>query len=414
MKRVYYSAIKKFGLLRRLSRLLYTFFVRINYKVNTARVKTDDKTILFGAFNGKSYCDSPKQIFLAMQRDDFFKEYKFIWVMDHPEKYKYLMDFPHTAIVKNGSVEYERALKKSRYWITNFRVDYYLPGENQCYIQCWHGTPLKKLGYDIDYCNNSLNSVEEFREKYLIDGKKFTYILSPSPFTTEKFTSAFNLKALGKENAVIEQGYPRNDYLYNYTQQQVQALRQSLKIPVGKKVILYAPTWRDNSHESGIGYSFKPQADFDMLRKRFGEQAVILFRAHYFIASRFNFDKYSEFVYNVSDFDDIAELYVISDVLITDYSSVFFDYANLTRPMIFYMYDLDEYVGQIRDFYFPLSELPGDIVKTDDELAASIKRALDDFVPDERYMRFKGKFNPHDDGGSSARVIDRIFKGEEK
>ncbi len=414
MKRLYYWVIKKSGLLRRLSRLLYTFFVRANYKLNTARIITDEKTILFGAFNGKSFCDSPKQLFLEMQRDEFFNEYKFIWAMDHPEKYGYLTGYPRTVVVKNGTVEYERALKKSKYWITNFRVDYYLPAKNQRYIQCWHGTPLKKLGCDIDYCDNSLNSVKEFREKYLIDGKKFSYLLSPSPFTTEKFTSAFNLKAFGKETAIIEEGYPRNDYLYSYERQQAQEIKRSLKIPEGKKVILYAPTWRDNSHESGVGYSFKVGADFDMLQSALGGGAVILFRAHYFIASRFNFDKYEGFVYNVSDYDDIAELYVISDVLITDYSSVFFDYANLTRPIIFYMYDLDEYVGKIRDFYFPLSELPGDIVKTDDELLVSIKKALGEFVADERYMRFKKKFNPYDDANASARVIKRIFKGENK
>lgn len=412
MKRFYYSLIKRNGFIRKLSRIVYTVLVRVLYFADTAAVKTDEKTILFGAFNGKSYCDSPKQIFLAMQGDKYFSDYRFIWVMDNPDKYKFLEEYPKTRVVRSKSREYERALKLSGIWITNFRIDYYLPNKKQRYIQCWHGTPLKKLGFDIEYCDNSLNSVKEFREKYLIDAKKFTYILSPSPFTTEKFTSAFNLKALGKEGAVIEEGYPRNDYLYNCTPDEAEKIKASLDIPKDKKIILYAPTWRDNSHESGVGYSFKSEADFDMLRGKFGNEAVILFRAHYFIASGFDFDKYKGFVYNVSDYDDIAELYVISDILITDYSSVFFDYANLTRPIIFYMYDFDEYVGQIRDLYFPLSELPGDIVKTNGELAGSLEKALGKFTPDERYMKFKKKFNPYDDGNSSKRVTDRLFKGE--
>lgn len=414
MKKLIYSVIKKNILIRKLLRLVYTGYIRIRYLFVTADVKTDSKTVYFGAFNGKSYCDSPKQIFLAMQNEVFFSDYNYIWSLNKTEEYAYLKSFNNTSVVRAKSRNYLRALKKSGVWITNYRIDYILPNKKQRYIQCWHGTPLKKLGFDIDYCDNSLNSVHEFREKYLIDAKKFTYLISPSKFTTEKFTSAFNLKALGKENAILEVGYPRNDYLYNYTQKEAQEIKKHLCLPEGKKVILYAPTWRDNSHESGVGYSFRTQTDFDMLREKFGDETVILFRAHYFIASKFNFDKYKGFVYNVSDYDDIAELYVISDVLITDYSSVFFDYANLSRPIIFFMYDLEEYVGQIRDFYFPLSELPGDIVKTNDELADSIEKALGGFMPDRRYMDFKNKFNPLDDGNASNRVLNRLFKGEQK
>lgn len=412
MKKYFYALIKRNELIRKLSRISYTVLLRVVYFINTLFIKTDSKTILFGAFNGKSFCDSPKWIYLAMLHDEAFSQYQFIWGMDNPKKYSFLLEYPRTRVVKTKSRGYEKALKKSGMWITNFRIDYYLPNKKQRYIQCWHGTPLKKLGYDIDYCDNSLNSVKEFREKYLIDAKKFTYILSPSPFTTEKFTSAFNLTALGKESAIIEEGYPRNDYLYNYTANEAEKLKEELNIPKDKKVILYAPTWRDNSHKSGVGYSYQSEADFERLQKEFGDKAVILFRAHYFIASGFDFDKYKGFVYNVSDYDDIAQLYVISDILITDYSSVFFDYANLTRPIIFYMYDFDEYVGQIRDLYFPLSELPGDIVKTNDELLISIKKALNGFTADEKYFNFKRKFNPYDDGNSSKRVIRRLFKGD--
>lgn len=412
MRKYFYAIIKRNQVIRKLSRLSYTILLRVMYFFNTSFIKTDSKTIFFGAFNGKSFCDSPKWIYLAMLNDEFFSQYQFIWGMDNPKKYSFLEKYPRTRVVKTKSRGYEKALKKSGMWITNFRIDYYLPNKKQRYIQCWHGTPLKKLGFDIDYCDNLLNSVKEFREKYLIDAKKFTHILSPSPFTTEKFTSAFNLKKLGKESAILEEGYPRNDYLYNYTADEAEELKEELSIPKDKKVILYAPTWRDNSHESGVGYSYKSEADFDRLLQELSGSAVILFRAHYFIASKFDFDKYNGFVYNVSDYDDIAQLYVISDILITDYSSVFFDFANLTRPMIFYMYDFDEYVGQIRDLYFPLSELPGDIVKTNDELLISIKKALKGFTPDEKYFNFKQKFNPYDDGESANRIINKLFKGE--
>ena len=137
--------------------------------------------------------------------------------------------------------------------------------------------------------------------------------------------------------------------------------------------MLYAPTFRDNQHD-GSGYTYDTHLDFDRLREEFGDEYVILFRAHYFVANQFDFSRYEGFVYDVSALDDITPLYLISDLLITDYSSVFFDYANLKRPVLFYMYDLEQYANDIRGFYFSLDELPGPILKTEDELVDAIRR----------------------------------------
>ena len=93
--------------------------------------------------------------------------------------------------------------------------------------------------------------------------------------------------------------------------------------------------------QAGIGYTYKTEVDFDKLKANLGDEYIILFRAHYLVANSFDFDKYKGFVYDVSKVNDINHLYVISDLLVTDYSSVFFDYANLKRPEIFYMYDLE-------------------------------------------------------------------------
>ena len=117
--------------------------------------------------------------------------------------------------------------------------------------------------------------------------------------------------------------------------------------------------------------------DFDSLKKKFGEDIVILFRAHYFIADKFDFKKYKGFVINVSDYDDINDLYIISDILITDYSSVFFDFANLKRPMIFYLYDFDDYKNNMRDFYFGTAMLPGITVNEQTRLEDSLKNIID-------------------------------------
>jgi len=163
-------------------------------------------------------------------------------------------------------------------------------------------------------------------------------------------------------------------------------------------------------HEAGVGYIYHTAVDFDRLRDQFGENTVILFRAHYFVANSFDFKKYEGFVYNVSDYDDINDLYIIADLLITDYSSVFFDYANLKRPIIFYMYDLESYKTQLRDFYIDLEELPGPIVENEEDLMTAISLS-DTFVYDERYKRFNEKFNTYDDGHASERVVKRLFGG---
>ena len=176
-----------------------------------------------------------------------------------------------------------------------------------------------------------------------------------------------------------------------------------------KKVILYAPTWRDNQHTSGQGYTYKTEVDFDKLREELGDDYVILFRAHYLVANSFDFDRYRGFVEDVSSYSDINELYIAADILITDYSSVFFDYANLRKPVIFYMYDLEEYANDIRGFYISLDELPGPVVRDEEALIKEV-RACDEWKPDEKYEQFCKKYNPKDDGHASERTLARIIQ----
>ena len=142
---------------------------------------------------------------------------------------------------------------------------------------------------------------------------------------------------------------------------------------------------------------------------------IILFRTHYFVANYIDLSKYEGFVYNVSTYDDINDLYIISDLLITDYSSVFFDYSNLKRPIYFYMYDFDEYKNNLRDFYIDLSELPGPITKTQDELMDELKNIS---TYESRYREIYDKFNARftylEDGHSSVRVIEQCILSESK
>lgn len=404
---------KKNLLFRNLFRKILYIYRYIIFKITTIGLKVDNKIVIFGCFGGKSYTCSPKAIYEYMLADNKYNDYTFIWSFKEPTKYEYLLKNKNTIIVKQASKRYYKYLAKAKYWIFNYKIaEHIYPKKNQVFLQCWHGTPLKRLGCDLIHFDNALNTIDAMKKRYKIEAKKFSYFISPSKFATEKFRSAWNLKEVGKENIIIEQGYPRNDFLFNYTNEDVQKIKKELGIEnINKKIILYAPTYRGNQHEAGVGYTYKEEVDFERFQKELQDEYIILFRPHYFVSNTFNFEKYKGFVLNASDTDDINDLYIISDILITDYSSVFFDYANLKRPMIFHMYDLEHYRDKSNGFYFDLEEeLPGKITKTDDELLKEIKRISKEFKCDTKYMKFNEKYNYLDDGQASKRIVEKIIR----
>ena len=246
-----------------------------------------------------------------------------------------------------------------------------------------------------DYAEKN-GSLREVRENYLEETIRVTHMPSPSGFYSEKIASAFHLKEEGKEQVLLELGYPRNDELVAVTDAACKNVRRTLGIPEGKKVILYAPTWRENQHLPGEGYQFQLPVDFKRWREVLGDEYVILFRAHYFISNSFDFVAFSGFVYDVSQMDDINPLYLAADVLITDYSSVFFDYANLRRPILFFMYDYEQYKHEMRDFYFDIHMLPGPVLMDQEEVLKTLKN-LPDVVDkyEKKYVEFNNVFNPH-------------------
>lgn len=369
-----------------------------------------DKMIIFESYMGRQYSCSPKALYEEMLNNEEYKDYIKIWAFKKPGEYEDLLNNENTFIVKYKSEEYYKAYSQAKYWVSNSRIPNEIKKDDkQVYIQCWHGTPLKKLGFDIENYVGTKTSTKDLYRNYRIDAERYNYIISPSKFFTEKITSAFNLKSIGKENVFVEKGYPRNDYLYTFTNEDNKKIKSKLNIPTDKKVILYAPTWRENQHKPGVGYTYDLGLDFDLLKKQLEKDYVILFRAHYFISNLFDFKKYEGFIIDASKYDDINHLYTVSDMLITDYSSVFFDYANLKRPILFYMYDFEEYKNKMRDFYLSIDELPGHIIKDEDYLIDEIKRMSNYFTYDKKYMEFNKKFNPYNKP-CSKNIVNYIIK----
>ena len=401
---------KKNVVFRKMIRFFRLFFKKLNYLKYKLKYKIDDKTIFFEVYDGRNYTCSPKAIYEKMLTMKEFKDFKFVWAFNEPSKHDVMKD-KRLVIVKTNTKDYYKYISSSKYWIVNSIMDECITKKKgQVYVQCWHGTPLKRLRYDIEVNGAVLNTIEEIRKRNDRDAVKFDYFISPSKYCTEKFTSAFNLVALGKKDIIIEEGYPRNDSLFNRNKKEVDKIKDKLGIPKDKKVICYLPTFRDNQHTSGVGYTYNLAIDFDSLKKRFGKDYVILFKPHYFIANKIDLSKYKNFVYNVANYDEINDIYLASDLLITDYSSVFFDYANLNRPVMFYMYDFDDYKNNLRDFYISLDELPGPIAKTQKELEDYIVN-IDKSISKHKktYDKFNDKYNYLDDGNASERVIRVVF-----
>jgi len=390
-----------------------TYKQKRNYMKYYKKYNVDDKLVVFEAFNGRKYCDSPKNIYLRMLEEPKYKDYKFVWAFTNPDNFKFLESNRNTTVVKYHSDEYKKTYASAKYWFTPSRLpDYIVPKKDQVYVQCWHGTPLKRLGFDIKVeGKNALHTVKEWSYLYEYDASRYSYMVSPSKFCSDCYRSAFNLSHVGKENCIIEKGYPRNDSLFTFDKKYVDSLKKKLGIPKDKKIILYAPTWRDDQYKKGTGYSYNMALDFDKFRDKFSDEYVLLFRTHYLIAEIVDLTKYEGFIYNVSDYSDINDLYILADMIITDYSSVFFDYANLKRPMLFYMYDLDDYKNNARDFYFSLDLLPGPIVEKEEDLYKEIKN-IDKYWDKykDKYEKFNKKFNYLDDKDASKRVLDEIIK----
>lgn len=347
-----------------------------------------------------------------MLQDTRFKNFTFVWCFINTKPYQSLLQDPRTRLVMHSSHEYFHAYTRAKYWVVNSMIPLQIAKRRQqVMVQTWHGTPLKRLRGDIvEGTQATLNTHDDVVTKNRLDSQRYDYFITPSPHTTKNFVSAFALPVEQRPRLILETGYPRNDYLHAYAAVEPEAIRRKLGVPEGKKVVLYAPTWRDDQYNPELGYVYEPPIDFTELRADLGDEYVVLFRAHYFIADTYDFSRHEGFVYNVSSVDDINELYLISDVLVTDYSSVLFDFANLRRPMIFYMYDKDHYQKELRGFYFAPEELPGEIVTTQKQLTTHLK-SLEGYQKKtgEKLARFRKVYNPLDDGKATNRVIDIVW-----
>src|SRR5699024_3405404 len=171
------------------------------------------------------------------------------------------------------------------------------------------------------------------------------------------------------------------------------------------------PTWRDDQYHGPGQYKFLLQSDLNRSREELNDEYVIALRMHYFISDNLDLSEFEGFAFDFSKYNDINDLYISSDILITDYSSVFFDFANLQKPILFYTYDLDKYKDVLRGFYIDMEkDLPGPLLFDSEQVIDSIKH-VDSIKRNykEKYDKFYNTFCKLEDGKATERVVKTVF-----
>ncbi|MBR8742476.1 CDP-glycerol glycerophosphotransferase family protein [Nocardiopsis sp. MG754419] len=356
--------------------------------------------VLFDTYTGRQYSDSPQSIYAELRGRGQWADYPMSWLVADGQ-----VRLPEDLTpVRHKGEEYHRELARSRYLVTNSRQpNWFHRHPDQTVVQTWHGSMLKRIGFDVD---NIRGKSRDYFDKLAWETRQWDYLVSPSPWATPILRSAFRF-----EGEILETGYPRNDIFFAADRERVaERTRRLLGLPEGKKVVLYAPTWRDDKYYTRGKHKLDLHLDLRRMYEKLGDDHVLLVRRHPRVVDSVPIVG-EDFVYDVSLYPEIMELFLITDVLITDYSSMMFDFANTGRPMLFFTYDLEGYRDNLRGFYFDFEETaPGPLLTESDDVIAAL---LDIDEVAERsgasYRAFVEQFCPLDDGHAAARVVDRVF-----
>lgn len=348
-------------------------------------VKTDEKLVVFLSFMGTKFNDSPKVIYDYIKAHHEYDKLKCVWVFVHPE------DYPELDTVKIDTLRFFLTALKAKYWISNTQFERGLSFKKKAtrYLYTAHGAGFKLCGnsapgrHDFDYSSVNVLCVESEYEKMI-------------------FRSSFN----AREESFLACGRPYSDALWNATEEEKQRIKERLNLPNDKKVILYAPTWRDSTN-SGASYDLAPPIHFDLWEKELRDEYIVLFRAHH-ITTKILGVQFNDFVVNVSDYNDVNDLMIVSDILISDYSSMITDYAILEKPIISFAYDYDTYIKE-KGTYIDLEEkLPNGICRTEEEVLGQIRR-MDFHAEEKKAKLFKKQFNQY--GGNAVQEsVKALFK----
>jgi CDP-glycerol glycerophosphotransferase len=371
---------------------------RVEFPAFRARGLRDE--VLFESYESRAYADNARAVFEELARRDTGLTCRWV-VLDGQTE---LPD--GLEPVRRHSREHYEALARSRYVVVpNYRPlrDWLTTPQDQVVVQTWHGAPFKKIGFDNE--RGERTSSRDYHDRLLRESARWDYLLSPNPPSTPILRGAF-----GFDGKMLETGYPRTDIFFRPDRDEIaERVRSRLGLPPGKKVALYAPTMRDDLRYGGNRFSLDLRLDLEKARIALGDDHVLLVRRHAKVVDTITTAD-GEFARDVSLWPDVNELLLATDVLITDYSSLMFDFADTGRPMLFFTYDLEDYRDRLRGFYFDVHRVPGPLLMTSDEVIAGIREAEQLRAEhDPAYRAFVRDFCAWDDGGAAARFVDEVF-----
>ncbi len=355
---------------------------------------------VFDSFMARACSDNPLAIYAELRRAR--PELDCAWVSEAGD---FAVPDGGREMLANSREHFD-ALAQARYVIFNDMLPrWFTKRDGQTCLQTWHGTPLKRIGLDVD--RPQFTSGIVYPDLIRADVANWDLLLSPNSFSTPIFRRAFDF-----QGEILECGYPRNDALHRPGQAERRAaILNQMGLPAHKRIVLYMPTWRDDAAADRGRYRFDLELDLEAAAAALSSDHVLLIRLHTQMRNGLPDRAADGFAINVTRYPDVTDLYLISDVLLTDYSSAMFDFAGTGRPMIFFTYDLDRYRDRLRGFYFDFEETaPGPLLATSAEVIA----ALRDIAAVERsyraaYSTFVTTYCSLDDGHAAERVVRRLL-----
>ena len=356
---------------------------RLEREYRRARPTPED-AVFFESFYGQSSSDNPLGVDAALARL-------------RPQTARYWSVVDGSVAVPDGAV---RIVEGSREWwrvrgvarvlvVNDWLRKRYRRRAGQHVLQTWHGTMLKRLALDRDPGLRTRIAVKRERARW-------DALLAQNPYSAEIFRSAYDMR-----RPIWQHGYPRNDVFADAAR--IPAVRRSLGLPDDARVVLYAPTWRDDRTEM-VDY-----VDLASFAGELGHDHVLLVRGHS-RTLRYGQDLEADRLIDVTSYPNMADLLQVADVFVTDYSSAMFDVVGTDKPLIFFTPDLAHYSTDLRGFYFDLlAEAPGPVVQDRDGLLAAI-RGADAAAPAfaARRAAWRARFTPLDDGAAGDRVVQRL------
>lgn len=351
------------------------------------RLPVKKKWIVFESMWGSKFSCNPRYLYEYI--NECYPDYKCIWILKDE----------CTPITGNGvrvrrlSLKYFYYLARAKYFVNNVNFhDHFVKCKSQVEVQTMHGTPLKTIGLDVpgDF------PTKKSEQKYIKRCRRWDYLIVQSKFVADLAPSAFQF-----EKTIMDTGYPRTDILYRSNNETTMMdMKKKLGLPEDKKVIMYAPTWR-------IKNRFEMKLDLEKMRQYFSDDYILILRLHHFSAAGWSGVQNDGFIYEFTHYQSIEDLYIVTDILITDYSSVMFDFAVLDRPMLFYTYDIEEYRDKLRGFNIDIEkEAPGPVLFHSDDIISAIEH-IDETVEEskERVRAFQQRYIEYECHNSSEKVF---------